>query len=143
MKCPRRTCQGQVRDVTDRIGRLYAVCDACERRKAGVCAKCPRKVYGTVGYAKYCTDCKRAVHRHRVASYEARLREFEPQRHEARLERERLRSWRNRGALTPEERTARMQAGGRKAAATRNARLSPERKREIAQKAGRARWGKR
>ena len=143
MKCPRRTCQGQVREVTDRIGRLHVVCDACERRKAGICAKCPRKVYGTIGYAKYCAECKKINHRHKVRACQARVREFDPQKYEARLEKERLRAWRKRGALTPEERTARMQAGARKAAATRNARLSPERKREIAQKAGRARWRKR
>lgn len=143
MKCPRRTCHGQVREVTDRLGRLFLVCDACARRNAGVCARCPRKVAGTIGQAKYCADCKRAVHSQRVAAYEQRLREFDPQRHEARLLKERLRAWRNRGALTPEERTARRQAGGQKGAASRAANLSPERRREIAQKAGRARWGNR
>jgi hypothetical protein len=142
VKCPRRTCQGQVREVTDRIGRLHIVCDACERREAGVCAKCPRKVAGTIGQAKYCAECKKAIHRQRVRACESRLREFDPQRYAARLEQERLRAWRKRGALTPEERKARLQAAGRKAAATRSARLTPERKREIAQQAGKARWAK-
>lgn len=143
MKCPRRTCQGQVREVTDRLGRLFVVCDACARRKAGVCARCPRKVAGTIGYAKYCADCKAVVHRQRVAAYEERLREFDPQRHAARLTKERLRAWRKRGALTLEERTARRKAGGQKGAATRAATMSPERRREIARKAGLARWGNR
>lgn len=142
MKCPRRTCQGQVREVTDRLGRLYFVCDACTRRNAGICARCPRKVVGLIGKAKYCGDCKRIVHRERVAAYETRLREFDPQRHLARLERERLRSWRNRGALTEEERFARLSDGGKRGAATRAARLSPERLSEIAKKAGKARWSK-
>lgn len=143
MKCQRRTCQGQVREVTDHLGRLFFVCDACARRNAGVCARCPRKVAGTIRQAKYCAECKAIAHRERVAAYEQRLREFDPQRHEARLTRERLRAWRNRGALTPEERTARQQAGGQKGAATRAAKLSPERRREIARKAGLARWGNR
>ena len=54
-------CGGTVREVVDRLGRVEPVCDRCERRMAGVCRDCPRKVSGRVGHAVYCTPCRTRV----------------------------------------------------------------------------------
>lgn len=56
---PHGVCLGRIVEQIDRIGRLVFYCERCERRKAGVCQSCTRKVYGKVGWAKYCADCKR------------------------------------------------------------------------------------
>lgn len=51
------------RDGYGVVVRSRYVCPSCERRRAGVCARCPRPVAGRVGFALYCDDaeCKRLV----------------------------------------------------------------------------------
>jgi hypothetical protein len=143
MRCPLAHCRAMLRDVTDRLGRVRFVCDACERRKAGLCQRCPARVTGTIGKAKWCDACRLLMKRRATNNWSARQRTFEPDAFAARRETLRLQAWRKRGSLTPEERRARSQASGRKAGKTRAERLSPERRSEIARIAVAARNAKR
>ena len=142
MRCAVRKCRAQLRERTDRLGRILWTCDGCERRKAGICQRCPNRVTGRLGYAKWCATCKPIVHREQVRAFTKRRKEYDPQAHAARLEHLRLLAWRKRGALTPEERLARLQAAGRKAGHIRAANLSPARRSEIAKLGGTTRWAR-
>jgi hypothetical protein len=56
----------ELRVERDRFGVVIAsayVCPSCERRRAGLCQRCPRPVAGRKGFALYCDDaeCQRIV----------------------------------------------------------------------------------
>lgn len=126
--------------VTDLIGRVLYVCHPCARRKAGICALCPRWVAGARWKAKYCEDCRKAVHRKACRKWAQNQQVHRPRHWEERLTRERLRLRRKRGYLEPEVRTEVLREAGRKAGKARAANLTPERRREIARKASQTRW---
>lgn len=52
-----------VRDALGVVMDSRVVCPSCERRRAGLCQRCPRPVRGRVGFALYCDDaeCQRIV----------------------------------------------------------------------------------
>jgi hypothetical protein len=56
--CPRRQgpgiCGGKIRTEIGQLGQTILVCEACERRKAGICRDCPAPVYGKRGRATRC-----------------------------------------------------------------------------------------
>lgn len=58
---PHGLCLGRIVESVDRLGRVTYGCQACARRRAGICRTCPRTVSGKRGWALYCADCKRAA----------------------------------------------------------------------------------
>jgi hypothetical protein len=58
---PHSICGGAIRETVDRLGVVRHYCERCVRRLAGLCARCPRPVYGKTGWALYCAECKRIV----------------------------------------------------------------------------------
>lgn len=52
-------CGGVLEDRVDRLGRATIVCPRCERRRAGICRDCPRRVRGVPGRATRCPSCSR------------------------------------------------------------------------------------
>lgn len=140
MRCERQQCRAELELITDRLGRMQYVCRACERRRAGICARCPRPVDGERWKAKYCATCRHEVHRAACRKWQKNLQVLRPSRWEDRLTRERMRQRRKRGYLEPEVRTEVLREAGRKAGKARAAALTPERRREIARKAGQTRW---
>ena len=84
--CTRRAgpgrCGGRLETRIVELGRTEVVCPRCERRKAGLCLRCPRPVYGQRGRAIYCAAC------HKRANAEAAAKSGELHR-EARLRRSR------------------------------------------------------
>jgi hypothetical protein len=61
--CGHRLEARHKRDGYNRIVSTSYVCPSCDRRRAGVCQRCPRPVKGRVGFALYCDDaeCQRIV----------------------------------------------------------------------------------
>ncbi len=140
MRCERQQCRAELELVIDRIGRTLYLCRSCERRRAGICARCPLPVDGERWKAKYCKTCRREVHRAACRKWQDNVKALRPSRYELRLTRERMRQRRKRGYLEPEVRTEVLREAGRKAGKARAAALTPERRREIARKAGQTRW---
>lgn len=134
MRCEFRICRDELELVTDRIGRVRMVCRGCERRRAGICALCPRRVAGTVGKAKYCVEHKVIAHRRDHHAWKHRY--LEKARESARMRR-RINPHR---PMTPSEAGRR---GGLVGGPARSASLTAARRKEIAQLAARARWGRR
>lgn len=132
MRCEFRICRDELELVTDRLGRVKAICRGCERRRRGVCALCPRRVEGTVGKAKYCREHKVLTHRRDHHAWKQRY--YERAVESAKVRR-RLNPHR---AMTPQEAGRR---GGLKGGPARSASLTAARRTEIAQLAARARWG--
>lgn len=122
-------------DRIDRLGRLQWECPRCARRKAGLCADCPRTVAGTVGKAERCARCRRL----QLRADQTRYRQQNPE-HVRRQQRENLRKYRviARGGRRPMTR----QECGHLAGLARARNLSPARRSEIARRAGQARWAK-
>lgn len=120
-------CGARLIERTDRFGRIHWDCPACARAKAGLCIHCPRPVYGTVGKARQCQGHFLASGRRRSLTYW--------RTHKAKRSTYAKRRWRERCRVTPA--LTRSQVG-KLAGAARAAALSPERRREIAQIAGRA-----
>lgn len=85
-----KPCGTRLREVVDRIGRVSVVCDRCERKRSGVCARCPLPVYGTKGKALYCAVCVRKVGLERDKQWARRY----PERKAASV-----RAWRTRNAV--------------------------------------------
>lgn len=138
MRCAYRMgnyrCPGLEEAVTDRLGRVRYHCATCARRRAGICADCPRRVNGVVGRAVRCAGHQRAKTREDGAQWYAR----DPQHARAihRRAGDRYRAKRRGGPPTPKaERYRRL--GELRAAA-----LTPERRREIASLGGTSRWAK-
>ena len=128
-------CGGVLVHSIDAIGRVRWRCEACERRKAGLCRHCPRPGVGQRGKALYCASCRDA--RLRQADRDWRLRDPERYKRISTAIQERLRQ-RQRGGrppMTPQE-------IGKIAGAARAAALSPARRSEIARKAVTARWAR-
>lgn len=49
------SCGGRLEDRVDRaLGIVTRICPKCERRKQGICERCPLPVYGAIGRSKYC-----------------------------------------------------------------------------------------
>lgn len=69
-------CGGRLTFEPDRLGRTVTTCEKCERRKAGVCQGCPRKVDGVAGRALYCAKCRPVFHSKRVAAAQLLHREY-------------------------------------------------------------------
>lgn len=61
--CPLKHCRGALDIEVVRGGHVVTVCQRCERRKAGLCRDCPKKVYGTVGKAMRCEWCAKQTKR--------------------------------------------------------------------------------
>lgn len=61
--CGQKIVLRPVRDAFGRVTHTEVVCSSCERRRAGVCQRCPRPVAGRRGFALYCDDaeCMRIV----------------------------------------------------------------------------------
>ncbi|MBA3852912.1 MAG: hypothetical protein C0503_00775 [Gemmatimonas sp.] len=95
-------------------------CPRCERREAGVCATCPRRVRGMVGRAEFCESCY--VRRQQQLG---RLRKKEWRR-----------EYRERVPAIP------LAEAGRRAGRSRARNLSPERRQEIARMGGQAKWAR-
>lgn len=113
---------------TDRIGRVRFTCPACARRKAGICADCPRPVAGQIGKALRCVRCQKAAESERTKRW--RARDLEGVRARAREIQARLRTKKRGGPPMPREEQYR-RLGELRAAA-----LTPERRREIARLGG-------
>ena len=138
MRCAFRTCRGRLAEYTDRLGRVTFVCEQCERRTRGICQLCPRPVYGTVGMAFYCNDCKVKRKRKDVMRWQKNN-----------LNRvalgARKRRWKEKGERMPDRPMTRSEAGkigGKLGAAARVKSLGAERVKEIAKKANAIRWKK-
>lgn len=127
-------CGGSVSFSTDSLGRLVEHCPRCARRRAGLCADCPRPVDGAIGKALRCAICKkRALKRNHQRWY---ARDPEHARDVRRVAHKNYRDRRRGGPPTPkEERYQRL--GHLRAAA-----LTPERRSEIARTAINARWAR-
>lgn len=126
------TCGGTLTFSTDRIGRVRERCARCDRRKAGLCADCPRRVVGTVGKALRCAGCKKRA----LARNTRRWKERDCE-HWCEVKRavdRRLRDRRRGGPPMPKEEQYRNLGLARAAA------LTPERRSEIARKATKTRW---
>lgn len=128
-------CRGLLTPRTDAIGRVHFDCPACTRRRAGICADCPRPVAGTVGKAERCASCKRAALRQADRTW--RLRDPD---HTRALHREvsaRIRHRQRQGAppMTRQE-------SGHIAGLARAAKLSPTRRSAIARHAVETRWAR-
>ena len=133
MRCPFRTCKVALRESVDWLGRIRWACEGCTRRRAGVCASCPRPVDGTIGKAKYCAD-------HRHHAHLAANRRWLDCNRESRNERAKVRKRKNpRRPMSPQSSGRR---GGMIGGKARAASLSPERRREIARHAAAVRYGR-
>lgn len=138
MRCPARIgrgyCHGTLEILTDRLGRTFEHCAACERRKRGICADCPHRVAGTVGKALRCERCRKAA----LVRDGARWRDRDPA-HVRALHRDnsRQRRDRRRGGPPGDPKTLAVLRGKRRAEA-----LTPERRREIVRLAVNTRWAK-
>ena len=119
----------------DRLGRVVYTCPGCTRRKAGVCVRCPKPVYGKVGVAKYCAWHKVIAHREDHLRY--RLRHLERYNKSAAIRQARKRAEERQGRPALDQKTV-----GRIRGLARAAALTPERRSEIAKKAARTRWQK-
>lgn len=133
MRCPFRICRAELELVTDALGRVTERCPGCTRRRAGLCACCPRRVAGTLGKAKYCAACKVLTGRRLHREWKHRYYEEVVERAKAR------RRLDPRHPLSSEESGRR---GGLLGGPARSAALSPARRKEIARLAARARWGR-
>ncbi len=168
MRCPLTHCRAQMSERVDRLGRLSWDCPWCARRKAGVCRHCPRLVFGTIGRSHFCVECraerKKVVRKIWLANNKERTRKWSRRwrRKHVKQHREACKKWREnnkayntirvrayrwskRGQLAPAKPMTRSEAGklgGKLGAAARMAAIGPERVREIALNAGRARWEK-
>jgi molybdenum cofactor biosynthesis enzyme MoaA len=126
-------CPGVLVVVPDAIGRVSYRCEVCARRKAGVCESCPRAVVGTKGKALRCAMHEKLAVKARQALY--RQRHLEERRAADRVQ------WRKRRQLRwPPPLSTREK--GLRAAAARNAALTPERRREIGKHAITTRWAR-
>ena len=138
MRCTFVKCRAVLTEVMDRLGRLSWRCPSCERRRAGLCRHCPRRVDGRVGTAFYCAGCRRLATRRSVM----RWQRCNPT-HVAKKARERR--WKKKGMRPPKEPMTyaeRGRLGGKLGQAARQAKLGPERVAEIARLAREARWAK-
>lgn len=138
MRCELQMCRGILSERIDRLGRITFVCDQCARRKRGVCRDCPRPVYGKVGTAFYCNEC-------RVARRRVYVMRWQKNNLAKVAEGQRRRRYKAMGKPVPKRKMSPSEAGklgGPLAAAARLASLSPERIKEIAKKARETRWRK-
>ena len=72
---PTAVCMGPLTEEVDRLGRVSVRCHRCERRRAGICQLCPRRVYGKIGWTLYCAPCKRRAAARQNAKWVANNRE--------------------------------------------------------------------
>lgn len=140
MRCHRQQCRAPLEMELDALGRMVYWCRACERRRAGICAHCPRAVDGMKWKAKYCASCRRKANRASARRWEVNTKHFTPAKWAARLEQLRVDARTRRGIASAEEGRARMREGGRKAGKVRAERLSAEQRKAIARKASQTRW---
>lgn len=155
----RHVCRAELVMVSGRFGTVHWRCPACERREAGICRTCPRRVSGVVGRSLYCGPCRAKAHaRYSLKSYYA---EHDKNKTKHRLRARRAhKEYRNkvpamshhdRGVLggkkrmanmTPIERSNFGRKGGRKGGATCKAVRTPEQWSAMAKKGNAIRWGK-
>jgi hypothetical protein len=133
--CTVRVCGGRACGGTLIVVAGAVQCLACNRRRAGICAECPRPVFGTPGKALRClahliAQRRRAALKYRHGHLEAR-RTVDRER-----KREQLRQARGGAPPMP------AREKGLRAVAARNANLTPERRREIARHAITVRWAR-
>jgi predicted amidophosphoribosyltransferase len=133
MRCPLRTCTAVLEASVDWLGQVRWACDGCARRRAGVCAQCPRPVDGTTGKAKYCAE-------HRREMSLAGNRRWLHYNRDARNARARMKKRRNPASPMSPQAAGRL--GGAIGGKVRAARLTPERRREIAAHAAAVRYGR-
>lgn len=139
LRCALVKCRAQLVEEVDRLGRLQWRCPQCERRKAGICQLCQRKVDGKVGVAYYCGPCKVIKRRSYVMKWQRNnLKKV--------AEGQRRRRWQEKYGRKPPKTPMTLQEagrlGGKLGSQARIASLGPERVREIALKANAARWAK-
>lgn len=133
MRCPFRTCKAPLRESVDWLGRIRWTCEGCDRRKAGLCARCPHPVEGTIGKAKYCRECR--LEMGRVAN-----RRWLEYNREVRNSRAKVRKRKNPNRpMTPQ---AAGRLGGLIGGKLRAEKLTPERRREISRHALAVRYGR-
>lgn len=136
VKIARNTlCGGTIELGTDSIGRLVESCPGCDRRRAGICRLCPRRVVGTVGKALYCSECRDAQVKVRCARWYHRNLEHARAVRRASAARQLARKNAGKPKRTPRE--IAVARGYARAAA-----LTPERRSEIARKATLTRWAR-
>ena len=135
VRCDRPQCGAKYKITADRWGRTVGSCPACARRKAGLCATCPRPVDGPLGQTKYCAPCRvlagRRNHQRYVNNDRKRYNRMAAER--IAKKRARLRG----GKPVLDQKTIGTMRGIARAKA-----LSPERRREIAALASKVRWQK-
>lgn len=126
-----RRCGGAIEFGRDALGRVTEHCGRCARRRAGICADCPRRVSGAVGKAERCTHCKRA----KLTRDDRRWKHRYPERVSVlgRRRREARAAVEGRRLLTRSECG---RAGARASALVRLDRVSPTRRQEIARLGG-------
>lgn len=155
------TCSGTLIFGTDQLGRVTSHCPSCARRRAGVCAECPKPVTGTVGRALRCAGCKRTRNntlaldcyfRYHDANLEAgrekrrkeRKRKYgheEPLPREERGRRGGLVSGPRQFGAMPKVRLRKIASRGGRAAAPTLKRKGPEYFRALGKRGADARWG--
>jgi hypothetical protein len=127
-RCPYRiaqhVCRAPMVERRDPLtGRLGWHCEACARRRRGVCRCCPRRVAGIVGRALYCASCRQASKR--ATTY----RWYQANPEAARSIARRSARKRYRGRIAPDPAVSARQRAAR-------LRLAPERRQELARLGG-------
>jgi len=88
-RCPWRLSGGHIcggaLHTQQRGGKLVTVCDWCERRLAGVCRVCPRKVDGVKGRSLHCAEHRKAARLAYWQAYYANPEKRRRQQHRNRL----------------------------------------------------------
>ena len=137
-RCPKVLCRDLLITRVDRIGRVTFVCATCERRRQGICRLCTRPVYGTRGRAYYCHD-------HHWERKRAQCMKWQKNNRAHVAHNARKRRWKAKGMALPPEPMTLAEAGRIGAKLGHVARLknlTPERIKDIAAIARKARWNK-
>lgn len=71
-KAGAHVCGWRLTITVDRAGRTHTRCEACERRKAGLCRTCPSPVDGMIRRTIYCAPCRERAHHVYTMAHKAR-----------------------------------------------------------------------
>ena len=137
-RCPKLLCRDRLITTIDAIGRVTITCPACEKKRNGICRHCTRPVYGTKGRAHFCKQ-------HYWERKRAHCMRWQKNNRAHVAQNARKRRWKLRGEPMPEKPMTLAEAGRMGAKLGHVARLNaltPERIKEIAAIARKARWNK-
>lgn len=73
--CPYRNCGCHLVFSLDGFGRVVTRCPWCERREAGICRGCPKKIAGKKFSAIWCEECRKQARKDAVIRYQTQNRE--------------------------------------------------------------------